>query len=214
MTEPEKPKRALRQFTSAEFAPYALAVGQTALAWNDLQEKLAELFAAVLMPQSWGLSFAMWHSLKSDRAQREMLEGAVRWLKDNGSDRPAVAKAILKFLGQISDFEIERNDVIHAPLESQGYTWGPLMAALMAEWAVLPSLFQDNPRALGLDRRATKRKGLLTQLHLSRDTFMALADHAFLLMKAVCDPNEPLPDKLQLPNRGDKTASQGRQPRD
>ncbi len=52
------------------------ALGALVLSWAHLHERLEEIFEAVTKCKIW-LARAMWHSLKSDLSQRELLRSAV-----------------------------------------------------------------------------------------------------------------------------------------
>ena len=61
------------------FRPYVEALGQLALAWNELHFNLSLLYCS-LMGARVGIPvdqhFAVWHALKMDRAQRDILRAA------------------------------------------------------------------------------------------------------------------------------------------
>jgi hypothetical protein len=52
--------------------PYFMALGRVAHSWNHLHEELGKLFCAV-SGLELGSGMAIWHALKSDRSQREIL---------------------------------------------------------------------------------------------------------------------------------------------
>ena len=65
------------RFTEKGFLPYVTAIGQLALAWNDLHEKLGMMFV-VLMGGGWvSLPGAIWQSSHYDRPKRAMLKAAI-----------------------------------------------------------------------------------------------------------------------------------------
>src|SRR5271154_3327508 len=92
MNEPEKPASA-PDAAEAAFEEYYLAVGKVARAWNTLHEFLGQLFVTVSgSDKVWTeagaikVALAIWYSVKSDRAQRDMLRAAFnansgRWEK-------------------------------------------------------------------------------------------------------------------------------------
>jgi len=67
------------------YAPYVAALGQLALAWNGFHETLSLLFCRLVAEKhpptkfdnTSGQLLAIWHALKSDRGQREILQAAV-----------------------------------------------------------------------------------------------------------------------------------------
>jgi hypothetical protein len=198
MAEAKKRNRALTTYTNPEFQPYLLALGYVTLAWNDLQEQLGLLLWA-LLPGTGAAALAIWNSSKSDRAQRDMLKGVVTAFSESDVFAKNVVPKIEWLLGKAEHLEIARNDAIHSPLISMqtGSERGVVTI-------VLPSLFQDNPRAVSLD----KRKNLLAELQWCGDTTIALSDYAYWLMVALSE-RSPLPDIPSLPNRGEKKANQG-----
>jgi hypothetical protein len=64
-------------FRSETFRPYAKALGEVVLAWNDFNMVLSSLFWAASKIPNGMTANAMWNSLKSDRAQREILEALI-----------------------------------------------------------------------------------------------------------------------------------------
>src|ERR1700677_3789383 len=72
-------------FPDSEYDPYALAIGKFALNWNFLQHTLCELFSIVTLQKApqvgdrvHNVPTDVWHSLKSDRVQRGILEAAIK----------------------------------------------------------------------------------------------------------------------------------------
>lgn len=124
---------------TAAFEPYYAAVGRTAHAWNHLQDELANLFADLTELDSLGL--ALWHALKSDRTQRDVLEAAA---KAKGEDEewlsgfPKAKDDILWLLARANELADKRNDAIHAPC-TIGIASGQI--------EIVPSSFFGNPRA-------------------------------------------------------------------
>ena len=94
--------------------PYMEEIGRLACAWNGLQESLADLFWAILENPNGVVPFAIWHSISSDRSQREMLKAANA--KFQWPDRIKHAKKDIEWLlnetGKLAD---RRNDGLHAP---------------------------------------------------------------------------------------------------
>ena len=61
-------------FKEPPFEPYALAIGRLAMAWNDLHERLANLFWTVMGAGFLDRPIAVWNAANFDRARREMLK--------------------------------------------------------------------------------------------------------------------------------------------
>src|SRR5579862_6821487 len=70
-------------FTEKEFAPYATAIGQLLLAWNDLHERLSSLFVMALGAGWVSRPLAVWHSTRADHSKRQMLRAALAELSDS-----------------------------------------------------------------------------------------------------------------------------------
>src|SRR5579863_6520290 len=80
MASAKKLSRPSQRYTSAEFLPYVRALGQIALAWNDLQESFADIYWTLHLcgpPQPGDLidytPLRLWHGIASDRQQRKQL---------------------------------------------------------------------------------------------------------------------------------------------
>ena len=58
------------------FAPYAREVGKLVASWNQLQERLGELFSVIVRKDHAGIALAIWYSTRSDLAQRQMLRAS------------------------------------------------------------------------------------------------------------------------------------------
>src|SRR5580704_7160746 len=74
------PRKRLRygkaSFSDPAFRPYVGALGQLALSWNALHETMAFLFCSVMGGGYSNQFLAVWHALKSDRSQRDILLAA------------------------------------------------------------------------------------------------------------------------------------------
>jgi hypothetical protein len=100
----------------AEFRPYATALGQIALAWNGLLERLAFLFCMVMGGGQVNHFFATWYAIKNDRAQRDMLLAATKVDIANLSLYcPKLKEDITWLLKRCDEIEEARNDALHSP---------------------------------------------------------------------------------------------------
>jgi hypothetical protein len=92
---------------------HALAIGKIAMAWNSLQETLAEMFGNLFDRPMYQLALAAWHSLTSDVAQQEMLRAVA--LAKFGADSKAYSEInwLLEKLKQ--HVSHQRNFGIHTP---------------------------------------------------------------------------------------------------
>lgn len=105
-------------YTDRAFLPYATALGQLALAWNGLHESLAFLFCSIMGGGYVNQFLAIWHALKQDRAQREILLSALEGHMN--PTPPAQLLDDIKWLcGRADVLEDARNDALHSPLWAQ-----------------------------------------------------------------------------------------------
>jgi len=190
-------------FTSKKFRPYALAIGQLALAWNDLHEGFAILFWDVL--RDFPTANAVWNSARFDRAQRDMLRASVAVLPaDRRAKFPRFVGDIEWALSQADKIEDSRNDAIHAPLF---YFQGGTGIAFDEPSRVQPSTITDHPRALKL-----QQKELLPEFRWARDASLVLRDFLARIMFILRAGKGKWPARPVLPARPHraKAATQSR----
>ena len=193
------------RYAGKGFAPYVSALGQLALAWNDLHEALAGLFWTLMNgpPQEGTVvdrtPIHIWHSLRSDLAQREMLKAAVTHsITDWGENRKEWFKEdVLWVLDKTMDLSHARNDAIHSPLFLNVFGPGPA--------TLIPLHFTFNPRAIGL----AKRNDLLGEFRYCRDVAITLHDYARLLDGALVNPQRAWPGRPGMPVRRQKKSQKG-----
>src|SRR5258708_3094079 len=116
------------RFTEKTFAPYVAGIGQTVLAWNDLQEELGRLYSKIMESQWYiikkgeevalsSMALESWQSLKMDRPKRDMLTAAIGILHPHDIRRlPKLVPDITWLIKETNSLEDARNDAIHAPL--------------------------------------------------------------------------------------------------
>lgn len=176
------------------FRPYTVALGQIALAWNGLHSAMAMLFCVVMGGGFANQFLAVWHILKNDGAQRDILQAAA---KDSfGYDSSLGAKVYeeIKWLnGQARAISDARDDALHSPL------W----ASFSPEEPVIPMTGLGHIRAQKL---AAAKRGLLAEFRWCRDAALALTDYVRDIDRLLTNDPLPLlswPDRPRLPNRGD-----------
>jgi hypothetical protein len=192
-------KRLAKRFTAPEFKPYALALGQLTLAWNDLHEALASLYWTTkedTLPNP-GDSYSNeplwdWHAVKSDQGQRNKLRVAVN---ESSADwgRSGLGESIQWLLDQADVLGDSRNDAVHSPLLSLK---GTLLEA-KSSGSVMPNYGTFNRRATKL----AKRPDLLAEFRYCRDVAVELAEYARLIDLALINPGRTWPDRPDLPSR-------------
>lgn len=120
MKDKEKPANVVKWPTDAErveaFEAYCLALGKVAHAWNYLHEKFAGLFA-VVSATDHEIAEAIWHAVKNERSQRDMLlEAAKACVRLNKwPETPAAYEEIKWLVDRANGIGDLRNTVIHAP---------------------------------------------------------------------------------------------------
>jgi len=193
-----------QRYTSSEFRPYVTALGQLALAWNDLQESLAALFWTLMNPPPMEGSFVnytplhVWASIKSDRTQRDMLK-AISQHPPSFWNRSEIKTDVGWLVDRASELEILRNDAVHSPLFSASkYLYGGFV--LNTGEKIAPAYWLFNPRAVNLSKRAN----LLIEFRYCRDCAIRLADYAQLMDGALANARRAWPNRPSLPNRQGK----------
>jgi hypothetical protein len=100
--------------TSRAFGPYVTALGQLTLAWNELHETLALVFCMVMGGGLVNQYLAIWHAIKVDRAQRDILLAAAKAGNVQGSSYPNLVSDLEWICGKANAVEDARNDALHA----------------------------------------------------------------------------------------------------
>jgi hypothetical protein len=194
------PRRKKRVYESVSysndvFRPYTAALGQIALAWNGLHSAMAMLFCTVMGGGMSNQFPAIWHTLKNDGAQRDILQAAA---KDSfGYASPVGAKVFEEITwinGQARKVSDARDDALHSPL------WG--FKRGRPEPLVVPVTGLGHVRAKKL---ADAQRGLLTEFRWCRDSSLVLTDYVKDIDELLCRDPLPLlswPERPSLPNRG------------
>jgi hypothetical protein len=210
----------MTRYTTPEFRPYVTALGQLTLAWNDLQESLAGLFWTAMnrRPPAAGdfveyTPLMVWHSIKSDRSQRDMLKAALgidqgknqRTVYVNEFGRPALSEDAKWIIDRCNELEMDRNNAVHSPLFSTSATKGGLGAAAQYSEPVRPANWQFNPKAIQL----SAKQDILLEFRYCRDMAIYLADYAHAIDAALTHPQRPWPKRLKPPVRRQRTSRQG-----
>lgn len=132
---PKKP-RSPNAVMSSKLRSYATTVGYVAFEWNQAQEALGVLFGKILQVRHPAAAATIWHSLPSDRAQRQVLRdiidlyyrGDEQELRLKTAANPDVkhlklfADRLIWVISQIDNkYSIGRNNAIHIPMVFYGY---------------------------------------------------------------------------------------------
>jgi hypothetical protein len=192
------PSQRKRQQAQA-FRPLAIELGWLTYEWNRLHETLGEIFARIVSrsPETFEDSnikpaLAAWHALTSERSQREMLQAAINAYGQ--TQTPKIHSEISWVLSKLRSLSGKRNDAIHAPMMIVTQF---SLAKGEGDVEILPLHFFGNPRAIGL-----KDKPLLGEFRWYRSHLEMLADYAETLIFATQFSDYALPDRPQLPSRG------------
>jgi hypothetical protein len=138
---------------------------------------------------------AVWHALKNDAAQRDILQAAAR--DSFGYDSPLGAKVFteIKWInGQATKVSDARDDALHCPL------WG--FERGQTETPVVPVTGLGHRRAQKL---LEAKRGLLAEFRWCRDAALILTDYVKDIDELLSRDPSPLPawpDRPALPNRG------------
>jgi hypothetical protein len=182
------------------FEAYFNALGKVAHEWNHMQEELGKLFCQVAgLDNSMGM--AIWHALRSDLTQRQMLRAAVecKGLDEDWAKRfPKAERTTADLLEEINKFSNKRNAAIHAPCS---------VVAGEAELEIFPVSFFGNPNAKKL-----RGKDVLAEFEWYERTAEAYRRYVKEIQVALSVSRFPWPDKPALPTLGQKKSRQD-QPR-
>jgi hypothetical protein len=171
----------------AEFRPYATALGQIALAWNGLHERLAFLFCMAMGGGQVNHFFAIWYAIKNDRAQRDMLLAATNVdIADLSSYCPKLKEEIIWIWKHCNDVEEARNNALHSPF-------------VLMHSGVQPGYHMGHERATKL----AKQQDISTELRWCRDAAKVLSDYVQAIGRALEDARHTWPDRPKWPTRED-----------
>jgi hypothetical protein len=184
--------------------PYQLALGKVAHAWNHMQENLGMLFCGLSgLDDTMGLG--IWHALKSDRSQRDLLEAAILAAslgEDFNSDFPTAKEDIEWLLKKVNALADGRNSAIHAPIFS----------LTSGEAEIRPLTIYRNPNAAKL-----LGKDILAEFEWYEAYFVAIRKYAAAICLALASRHPatltslgPWPDRPLLPTVQRKRSHQDR----
>lgn len=98
---------------------HAGQAGQIMWGWNFLQSGLLHIFHQIVSPDNRPLALALWHSIQSDKAQRDMLLSAA---KATLAEQPKLLGDIDWLVKRADDLSPYRNDSAHTGI-SLGGVW-------------------------------------------------------------------------------------------
>lgn len=205
----ERPLRRVarsQRYASTEFRPYVIALGQAALAWNEMLESLASLFWGLsIYPYKTGekVNYAplhVWQSSISDRAQIAMLTAVVTHSSSIAWNKDSHREDVIWLAERANNLADSRNDIIHAPLFNTAETiYGRGLGALRQE-KIAPAAFLFNKRA----KKLSGRENLLKEILYCRNRAIALSDYARCIDFALVRSQKPWPKRPFLQERKSK----------
>lgn len=178
-----------------KFKPLAVEIGWIAYEWNRLQEALAELFSDAMEAKTL-IAFNVWHSVRSDLAQREMLKAAATYREATAApEAKPLWSAVLDLIHETDKISHKRNDALHVPLV--------FVNDLRADNIEIETLgFFGNPKA-----RKLATKELIKEFNWYRNSAATLAQYAQILHFAFnASEHFPLPPKPVLPTLGQRVS--------
>jgi hypothetical protein len=125
-------------------------LGEVVRSWALLHDELAKLFHH-LAGCDWWLAYPIWHAIKSDLSQRDMLlalasahKARLEHFEDpDGGKKIAALEEIKWMLNETTRHSHRRNDLVHAPIIFK-------MDLDTDEWEARVSEWTNNPRAIKL----------------------------------------------------------------
>jgi len=195
--------------TAPVYRPYVIAIGQLALAWNQLHESLALLFIELLANGRAYPATDIWNSPTFDRPMRLLLKSLLRTIDRRYPSKLRMTADLEWVLAEIDKVEDARNDAVHSPLTvtPEGEVLGILIPGREDKVRLSVTVNKVVPRIAFDNRRALKllNKDLLTEFRWCRDMSLALNEYVGAVYEAVAaNPAESdaWPSRPPLPNRG------------
>lgn len=183
------------RFTEERFQPYALAMGQATLAWNDLHEHMGRLFSMVVVTTGTdrNQALAIWQTLLADRAKREILRAACASLPSL-EPWPRLHEDVAWLCDRVNSLEDARNNIVHGPLVLQigieAFHDRPTAKQARQRAAVIPLHMGGNTRA-----KKMAGKDLLAEYRRVRDQAAALRTFASKMDDALNDEARSWPPR-------------------
>jgi hypothetical protein len=186
-------------YASRAYAPYALAIGQAALAFNHFHDVLGVAFFGINQSPVSGLSqcIAIWQAAQLDRPKRQLFRAALLHLEPiSEKRRPLLRSEFEWLLNQADELEDVRNNAVHAPLMQyeRELEWPDDTSRIPG--TVYPNIHLQNPRAKRL-----AKKDLLSEYRWCRDVAQVLALYSYDLVRAYAHKEIVWPNRPRLPTR-------------
>jgi hypothetical protein len=185
-------------YAEAQFRPYTIAVGQLAMAANDLADKLSGLFWTITGGGYMDVPLATWNAAPTDRTQQKMLRDTIKakFPKGGGSHDqmrfPTAAADLDWLLVEAGRALSDRNNVVHCPFILHRSGTGRV---------VMTQTVHRNPQALALEKVIEEGRDLLSELRWYRAKILVLRDYCWLCADALCRAEATWPKRPRLPAR-------------
>jgi hypothetical protein len=173
------------------FRPIAIEIGWVAYEWNRLHAELAELFAVIVSEKRMNMPLAIWHSVPSDRTQRDMLRAALEVAYSTTSLNKAVYSGARAVLDDLNSLAGRRNIALHAPLIF-------VIDTVSSDIEIWPQAFLGNPHARELANKELIGEKLASEFKWHRANLARLADYVGSLRMAAIHPDWTLREKPPL----------------
>lgn len=189
-------KQQINDFRHPAFQPITQAIGEVTLAWNGLHDDLGSLFWFFLDVPNGLIPGAVWHSIKVDTAQRDMLEAITKLpphtlgLRMNDETR----EAVIFILDQTKKLIDRRNNAIHCPLVRTN------------ENEIIPMIGIGHERAKkvsGQLKKESPKRDIRGDLYFLYDSITTLRKYTDDLSEALLRETVPFPLKPQMPKSTD-----------
>jgi hypothetical protein len=201
-------RAAVRRQKQADELRLHADLGKITRFWANLHEHLAFVLAKTIECAD-PIAFSMWHSLKSDLSQRELLAAAIKakiaLLEKDAEKATAVGKhdvadqnlkqaelfaEYLWAVGEITKYSGKRNDLVHSPIH---FFHGGPGATVATEYEAIVSDHHGNPKAVRLKgRELFQLCGWMIAFISEIFRFVAMLGHS----RSETDPLPPRPKWL------------------
>lgn len=196
----------LDRFGERGFEPYVTAIGRLTLAWNSLHEAMARTFLILLAGANpdpdddrWAKVQEMWHSVRSDLAQREMLRAVAKNPTTKELESfPRLGEDIDWLISDVNVHSGARNDAIHSPLILVSGK-NPLSTLEGRAFRIMPQYMGGNKMA----RRLLERE-LLADFRWCRDRTLVYRDFLAYVNRSLASASAPWPRRPSPPDRPPK----------
>lgn len=189
MAKPTRPtafllRRTLWEAKSKSIRQYATRTGEVIWAWNFLHERLQMVFVWLALPDDLEAGLAIWHSIRSDSSQRNLLRAA---LENMAPKSASWFQGAMWLMDAIEKLAPHRNDATHVPTI---LNW--------TERAYVTASFFAKPAQA---KRLTSSPGLYRFHRLLRDDLYVLSNYATAIRLEMREPGKygrfPGPPELQ-----------------